>query len=126
MTTLLIALCGGAGAVSRFVVDAEVRRRVRRSVPVGTFVINVIGSFLLGVLTGALTHHAGWLSPTTEAALGTGFCGGLTTFSTASVETTRLWLTRGKAEGARYAVATAVVSLLAALLGLALGGHHLA
>jgi len=121
MTTLLIAVCGGAGAVSRFVVDAEVRRRVRDSFPVGTFVINVLGSFVLGILTGAFTHHAGWLSPTAKAALGTGFCGGFTTFSTASVETARLWLTRGKADGGRYAVATAVASLLAAFLGLALG-----
>ncbi|MFC6706334.1 fluoride efflux transporter FluC [Flexivirga alba] len=121
MTTLLIALCGGAGAVSRFALDAEVRHRVRGSFPVGTFVINVLGSFLLGVLTGAATHHAGWLSPTAKAGLGTGFCGGFTTFSTASVETTRLWLTTGKTEGGRYAVATVAISLLAAFLGLALG-----
>lgn len=122
MTTLLIAACGGVGAVSRFVVDAEVRRRVRGSFPVGTFVINALGSFLLGVLTGALTHHAGWLSPTAKAALGTGFCGGFTTFSTASVETVRLWFNTGRTEGSRYAVATAIVALLAAFLGLALGG----
>jgi len=121
MTTLLIAVCGGVGAVSRFVVDAEVRRRVRGSFPVGTFVINVLGSFVLGILTAALTHQADWLSPTGKAALGTGFCGGFTTFSTASVETARLWLTRGRSEGSRYAAATAVASLLAALLGLALG-----
>ncbi len=107
--------------MSRFVLDAEVRRRVRGAFPVGTFVINVLGSLLLGILTGALTHHAGWLSPTAKAALGTGFCGGFTTFSTASVETARLWLSTGKAQGSRYAVATAVVSLLAALLGLAIG-----
>lgn len=121
MTTLLIALCGGVGAVSRFVVDAEVRRRARGPFPVGTFLINVVGSFLLGVLTGALTHHAGWLSPTTKAALGTGFCGGFTTFSTASVETVRLWLTTGRTEGSRYAAATVLVAFLAAYLGLALG-----
>jgi CrcB protein len=121
LTTLLISLCGGVGAVSRFVVDAEVRRRVRGFFPVGTFVINVLGSFLLGVLTGALTHHAAWLSPTAKAALGTGFCGGFTTFSTASVETVRLWLTTGRTESGRYAVATVLVALLAAYLGLALG-----
>lgn len=121
MTTLFIALCGGAGAVARFVLDAEVRHRVRRWFPSGTFVINVVGSLLLGVLTGAATHHAGWLSPTAKAALGTGFCGGFTTFSTASVETTRLWLSTGTTEGGRYAVATAAVSLLAAFVGLAIG-----
>ncbi|RNI24354.1 fluoride efflux transporter FluC [Flexivirga caeni] len=122
MTTLLIALFGGAGAVSRFVLDAEVRRRARGSFPVGTFIINVLGSFVLGALTGAFTHHAGWLSPTAKDTLGTGLCGGFTTFSTASVETVRLWLTTGKAVGARYAVATALVSLLAAFAGIALGG----
>lgn len=121
MTTLLIALCGGAGAVSRFVIDAEVRRRSRGSFAVGTFLINVLGSFLLGILTGAVTHHAGWLSQAEKAAVGTGFCGGLTTFSTASVETARLWVTTGKTEGTRYAVATVAVSLLATFLGLAIG-----
>jgi CrcB protein len=117
----LIALFGGAGAVSRFIVDAEVRRRIRRSFPVGTFLINVLGSFVLGLLTAAATHHAPWLSPTAKAALGTGFCGGFTTFSTASVETARLWLTTGKSESTRYAVATASCALLAAFAGLALG-----
>lgn len=107
--------------MARFAMDAEVRRRVRGAFPVGTFLINVLGSFLLGVLTGALTHHAGWLSPTAKAALGTGFCGGFTTFSTASVETARLWLATGRAESSRYAVATALVSLLAAFAGLAVG-----
>lgn len=94
---------------------------MRGPFPVGTFVINVLGSLVLGILTGALTHHAGWLSPTAKDALGTGFCGGFTTFSTASVESARLWLTSGRTRGSRYAVATAVVSLLAALLGLAIG-----
>ena len=54
MITLLVALAGGAGAVVRAVVDGVVARHNRLSMPLGTFVINVTGSFLLGVLNNSL------------------------------------------------------------------------
>lgn len=80
-------IAGALGSVSRFVVDAEIRRRWLRSGPWPTVVINVTGSLALGALAGwAHISHAG---ATVDTILGTGFCGGYTTFSTVSFETVR-------------------------------------
>ena len=118
MTTVLLCLAGGLGAIARFVADAFVNRRVRRSpMPLGTLSINVSGSFLLGVLSGLVAHHAG-LSPALAAVLGTGFCGGYTTFSAASLEAVRLWGADGPAQGITYAATTLIGSVAAAGLGL--------
>ena len=119
---LLLALAGGLGAVSRFVADGLVARHNPFRVPLGTMLINITGSLLLGALTGLLA-----LGPpdspgaSLKAILGTGFCGGYTTFSTASVETVRLCTAEGRSTGLRYAAATLVGSVGAAGLGLGLG-----
>ncbi|WP_344057286.1 fluoride efflux transporter CrcB [Terrabacter lapilli] len=123
---LLLALGGGLGAVTRFVVDAVVARRNPFRVPLGTMLINITGSLVLGLVTGLLVaDSAGSASATVRAVLGTGFCGGYTTFSTASVETVRLWVAEGRSTGARYAAVTLVGSLVAAAVGLGLA-HLLA
>jgi CrcB protein len=118
---LLLALGGGLGAVTRFVVDAVVARRNPFRVPLGTMLINVTGSLVLGLVTGLLVAGStGSASATVRAVLGTGFCGGYTTFSTASVETVRLWVAEGRSTGVRYAAVTLVGSLVAAAVGLGL------
>lgn len=119
MITLLVALAGGAGAVTRFVVDGVVARHNRFDIPLGTFVINVTGSFLLGILTGLVLAHPG-LSEL-KAVLGTGFAGGYTTFSTASVEAARLVMRDGVGESRAtllHALGMLVAGLAAALLGM--------
>lgn len=122
MTTLLIALAGGAGAVTRFVADGAIARHNRWRVPLGTFVINVTGSFLLGLLTGLFVlSPADSSGATLKAVLGTGFCGGYTTFSTASVESVRLWLAEGRATGVGYAATTLVLGVVAAAAGIGVG-----
>lgn len=118
----LAALAGGLGAVARFVVDAMVNRRLPNSpMPAGTLLINITGSFLLGLLTGLAARHSG-LPPALTSVAGAGFCGGYTTFSTASLELVRLWDTDGPTHGIRYAVATLAGSLLGAALGLLAAG----
>lgn len=83
-----VGLAGSVGAAARFVVDGAVRARVAGRLPVGTVVINLTGSLLLGVLTGMVVFHH--VTSTLTLVAGTGFCGGYTTFSTASFETVRL------------------------------------
>ena len=119
---LLVALAGGLGAVARFVVDTAVARRDRLQIPLGTFLINVSGSLLLGILTGLLASaNPGSSAAAVKAVLGIGFCGGYTTFSPPSVESVRLWLAEGATTATRYAALTLVGSVVAAATGLALG-----
>jgi CrcB protein len=113
-----VGLAGSVGAAARFVTDGMVRARVASRIPVGTIVINLAGSLLLGVLTGlVLFHHA---PSTLTLVAGSGFCGGFTTFSTASFETVRL-LQQGefRAAGTNAGV-TVVGAVAAAAAGLAL------
>ena len=88
MTVILLALAGGVGAAVRFMVDGWIRRRIKTALPWGTILINVTGSFALGVLAGLMMR--GQASGSLFLILGTGFLGGYTTFSTSSVETIRL------------------------------------
>lgn len=120
---LLVSLGGGVGAALRFWLDGLVKARVRGTAPggfpLGTFVINVSGSLVLGVLTGL--GESGALGPSMVAVLGTGMMGGYTTFSTASVETVQL-LRSGKTRTAVLnGLGMLVVSVGAAALGLLIG-----
>lgn len=116
LVVVALSAAGGLGAVTRLVFDGYVRSRTRVAYPLGTTVINVTGSFLLGVVTGLALAHV--LSGEWRLILGTGFMGGYTTFSTASFETVRL------AQQGRYAACLAnafgmfVVAFLAGDLGL--------
>jgi CrcB protein len=114
----LAVLAGGLGAVARFVVDGVVKARFGDRVPWGTLLINVTGSLALGVLTGLVIHRGG--PDDVRVVLGTGFCGGYTTFSTASVETVRLVQRRAPWTAVAYAAGTAAAAITAAALGLAL------
>ena len=118
LVLVVVAVGGGLGAALRFVLDGVVKARVTRF-PLGTLLINVSGSLVLGFVTGL--GEAGTLAAPMVAVLGTGMMGGYTTFSTASVETVQL-LRSGKT---RLAVLNGlgmlVVSVGAAALGLWIG-----
>jgi CrcB protein len=115
MTPLLMAAAGGLGAGSRYLLDLWVRSRVTSGIPWSTMLINVTGSFALGLLLG--------LGPgdTWHTVLGTGFLGGYTTFSTASVETVRLVIDRRHTAAAVNALAMLGLGVAAAAGGYALG-----
>ena len=113
-----LAVAGAIGAPCRYLVDRWVQRRTTGAWPWGTFVINVSGSLLLGLIAGAPLYHG--FPATPRVILGTGFCGAYTTFSTWTFETVSL-LERG---ATRAAVLNTVLSVAAgtgaAGLGLAL------
>ncbi len=116
---LAVALGGFVGAPSRYLIDRAVNRRVESDLPWGTFLINVTGSFFLGLLTGlSMAKH---LSPMTKALLGTGFCGAYTTFSTFTFETVRLLEVGQMLDAVLNVTVSTVVGLVGAGLGLALG-----
>ena len=120
MTLALVAVLGGLGAGVRFLLDTLIARWNPWSVPLGTIVINLTASTALGLLTGWALHHLALAD--LELVLGTGFLGGYSTFSTASVEGARL-LRAGRPWAALvHAGAMAAVSLTGTLLGLGLVG----
>ncbi|MBG6184519.1 CrcB protein [Arthrobacter sp. CAN_A214] len=116
LVVLLAALAGGVGAAARFTVDNAVRARVGGSFPLGILLINVTGSLALGVVAGLVLR--GGLAPAAEVVVGTGFLGGFTTFSTASVDTVRLIGAGRYLAASGYALGTAGASLAAAAVGL--------
>ena len=120
MTALLVAVGAAVGAPLRYLVDQAVQARLGSSLPWGTFVVNVAGSLLLGVLVGAAT--AGVLPAGAGALLGTGLCGALTTYSTFGYQTVAL-LTAGRTRYALLNVAASVtVGLAAASVGVLAAG----
>lgn len=86
--TAAVGLAGGLGAVARVVLDGALSARRPGALPWPTLVVNVSGSLLLGLLTG-LVLFAG-APDALRVALGTGFCGGYTTFSAVCVTSVRL------------------------------------
>ena len=117
MIGLWVSLAGAAGAVSRFALDDVIRRRARSAFPWSTFVINVSGSLLLGVVTGLVVFGH---DPTDiKLVVGTGFCGGYTTFSTASFESVRLLQRRLYGAAIGNTLGTLAVTMGAAAIGLA-------
>jgi len=114
---LLVALGGGAGALLR---HAAQRISVARTghVRTGTLLVNLIGTFALGLLLG-MSHAAE--SRAAQLLVGTGFLGGLTTFSTVMAQLTELMRARRWKTAAGYALATFGCGLLLAAAGCAVG-----
>jgi CrcB protein len=115
MLIAVLVIGGALGAPARYFVDGWVESRARTVFPWGTFVVNVTGSFVLGVTTGLALYHG--LGDIRRAAIATGCCGAYTTFSTFSYETVEL-IELGEH---RCAVANALGSVAAGLLAAGLG-----
>ena len=103
----LIAAGGLTGSVARYWLAGLVQRAAGSSFPAGTLTVNVLGSFVIGVVM-ALALDRGMLSENTRLLLTTGFCGGFTTMSTFSYETLAL-MEAGQVASALANVATSVV-----------------
>jgi CrcB protein len=113
MTTVAVALAGGLGAVLRFVADGLIGSRTKGAFPWATVLVNVSGSFVLGLA-------AGLSSGSWHAVVGAGLCGGYTTFSAASFESVRLVEQRRPRAAAAHAVGGLLACLAAAAAGLAI------
>jgi fluoride exporter len=116
----LLVIAGAViGAPLRYLTDRAVQARHDTVFPWGTFSVNVAGSLVLGLVTGAVT--AGAASSNVMLFLGTGLCGALTTYSTFSYETLRL-----AQDGAKFYATTNVVATVVAGLGAVFVGVSLA
>ena len=109
---------GAIGAPARYLVGGWIQGRTGGDAPWGTFVVNVSGSFLLGLLTGLALYRGFPDMP--RVVLGSGFCGAYTTFSTFSYETIRLLEDGATAKAVANVAGTLVVAVGAAAAGLAI------
>ena len=116
MTPLIFALAavaGGLGAGLRYLVDTGITRLLGRRFPWGIVVVNVSGSFALGLVTAAL--------PEQLFVVGAGLLGGYTTFSTAMLDSILLWRAGERRASVLHSLGMLVLGLFAAGAGLALG-----
>jgi CrcB protein len=117
-TYLLVAVGGALGSMARFWLGGLVSARFGETFPWGTLLVNISGSFLIGVFYSITEPGArGMASPGTRAFLMTGICGGYTTFSSFSLQTLNLlregeWL---------YACGNAVLSVVLCMIAVWLG-----
>jgi fluoride exporter len=118
---ILAVLAGGMlGAPARYLADRAVQARLDSVFPWGTFAVNMSGSAVLGFLLGAQLHLG--LPSAAFALLGTGLCGGLTTFSAFGYETLRLLEDGALTEAGLNVIGSLAVGVLLAWLGFLLAG----
>jgi len=116
---LLVLIGGGAGAVARYVAESAIMTWFGGRFPLGTFVINVTGSFLIGFLMTMLTERFEF-DPIWRLLLVVGFLGGYTTFSSLEWETYTAVRDGGLRIGMLNVVASVMLGYIAVWLGVML------
>lgn len=113
---VLVFIGGGTGSIARFLLGKWLNN-VSTGIPFGTFLANILGSLLIGIILGYFTKSEN-LSQETTLFLATGFCGGFTTFSTFAYES-HLFLKSGDFIGfATYGLASIIVGFAAVFFGM--------
>src|SRR5690606_799686 len=112
---LLVFLGGGFGSVLRYIIGKYLN--TENGIPVGTFVANILGSLLIGIILG-LAAKNNTFSQNQTLLLATGFCGGFTTFSTFAYENHMFLKSGDFASFAIYTIASFVVGFLAVFFGM--------
>lgn len=111
MTIVLVLVGGALGAPLRYLTDLFVQSRHDSVFPWGTFIVNMVGSLILGVTAGVVSaaDGPGWVL----TLVGTGFCGAMTTFSAFGFETVRLVEDGSLVEAGLNATASLLVGMVA-------------
>lgn len=115
-----MAIAGALGALGRHAVHGLVQSRVASRFPYGTLVVNLSGSFALGLLVGFATYQG--LDPDVRTVVGTGFIGAYTTFSSFSYDTVGLFEAEGASSALANALGSVVLGMLLATAGFLLAG----
>ncbi|MCM2474932.1 fluoride efflux transporter CrcB [Rhizobium sp. CG5] len=117
---LLVAAGGAVGSVARYAVGVWAIRTLGPALPWGTFIVNIVGSFVIGLFAEMVAGKFS-ASPELRLLLITGFLGGFTTFSAFSLDAISL-IERGASTSALiYVVGSVTLSIAAVIAGLALG-----
>ncbi|MDR0348700.1 MAG: fluoride efflux transporter CrcB [Tannerella sp.] len=116
-TIILIGIGGGIGSMLRYLFSIWIDRYVQAIFPCGTWVVNIAGCFLIGLLLGLFERNL-FVNPDVKCLFVTGFCGGFTTFSTFAVENIVLFQTGNAFAAFLYMAASLLAGLLAVWAGL--------
>lgn len=116
LNLIAIFLGGGIGAVSRFLITLNLTKIYNVNLPIATFLVNIIGSFVIGFLY-ILFMGKTDLTPALKFALTVGFCGGLTTFSTFSLELFEMISHQQFMQAAIYALLSVLICLVMTGIG---------
>jgi CrcB protein len=117
---LLVAVGGAIGSVARYLAGIAIIRVMGAAFPFNTLFVNVVGSFIMGVVIAALVKIDPPQAYVTHVRLfvAVGLLGGFTTFSSFSADVVALWESASYAECAQYMAASMVLSIVALFLGL--------
>lgn len=113
---LLVFVGGGFGSALRFLIGKYLNTS-NSGFPYGTFTVNIIGSFIIGIILGLALKNS-HLSQNQTLLLATGFCGGFTTFSAFAFENYSLLKSGELTTFALYTIGSIVLGLLSVFLGL--------
>lgn len=119
MNYVLVGIGGALGGLSRYQLGKILLRHARTSFPIGTFLVNVSGALLLGVLTSMEAGDKLYLL------FGDGFCGAFTTFSTFMYEGFHLFQANKKRNALTYIIGTAMLGIIFYVCGFVLGTQFL-
>lgn len=111
----LIGIGGALGAAARYLIGLSITTKVLHTFPLQTWFVNISGSFLLGVL--AKLYQLQLIDEWVWFALGVGFCGAYTTFSTFGYETIQLLLKRNYKIACLYVISSVLVGLISTYIG---------
>src|SRR6476660_657988 len=114
---VLIAIGGALGSVSRWECQRWIYQLHPHPFPFGTFTVNIVGSFLIGVFY-AFSEKGNLMNPEWRLFLTTGFCGGFTTFSTFSFETITLLRDGNYGYASMYILLSVILGVAAVALGI--------
>lgn len=117
---LLVGAGSAIGGILRLLIGKTIMQFFQYPFPLGTFIVNITGSFLIGLLY-AIYGKSGNLSPSTLLFLATGVCGGFTTFSAFSYENLLLMRSGNYMMALVYIAGSIIIGLLAVFAGYAIG-----
>jgi CrcB protein len=113
---IAVGLGGLLGSLARFMMSRSIDGYIKSFIPYGTLIVNVLGSFILGVVYALSVRKLG-ISENWRLFLGAGFCGGFTTFSTFAWENVNLLSQKNISTSITYIVVSLVVGVAAVFFG---------
>ncbi|MGE4347910.1 MAG: fluoride efflux transporter CrcB [Flavobacteriaceae bacterium] len=116
-TLLIVGLGGGIGSMFRYLTSVLTDKYVQGTFPWATFLINIVGCLIIGILVGLLTKHQ-IENPQLKLFFITGFCGGFTTFSAFAFENLKLFQTGNSLLALLYIALSVILGILATWAGI--------